>query len=68
MNWIRIFNMLFEIINPTGSVHSDYFSGPRFIDIVREFDHYFPTYPQYMEERKVARLSKLLVKIIFMIF
>lgn len=57
MNWIRIFNMLFEIINPTGSVHSDYFSGPRFIDIVREFDHYFPTYPQYMEERKVARLS-----------
>lgn len=48
MNWVRIFNRLFEIINIEGDT---YYSGPAFISIVREVDPYFANYKQYIEER-----------------
>lgn len=49
-NWIEIYNRLFEIINNQGD-SATYFSGPRFIDAVKEFDPYFPTYSQFIQLR-----------------
>lgn len=49
-SWIEIYNRLFELINNQGD-SATYFSGPRFIDAVREFDPYFPTYSQYIQLR-----------------
>lgn len=50
MNWIEIYNRLFEIINNQGDT-ATYFSGPRFINTVREFEPYFPDYNQFIEQR-----------------
>lgn len=50
MNWIEIYNRLFELINNQSDT-ATYFSGPRFIDTVRTFSPYFPTYSQYIEQR-----------------
>ena len=49
INWARVFNRLFEIINSEGD---SYFSGGRFISVVREIDPFFPDYSQYIEERR----------------
>jgi len=52
---IREYNELFDLIN-----HKDtdsYFSGPRFLGIIKEFDVAFPDYTQYMEYRKVKGLN-----------
>ena len=38
MNWVVIFNRLFELIDTDGT--PDYFSGPRFLRKVREVDPY----------------------------
>jgi len=54
VNWVRIFNRLFEIIN---SDDEAYFSGGRFISKVREVDPYFPDYARYMEERRASGRS-----------
>ncbi len=48
MNWVRIFNQLFNLMNLQGPT---YFSGGRFIDIIREFDAAFYNYGQYIEHR-----------------
>jgi hypothetical protein len=48
MNWVRVFNRLFTIINIEGDT---YFSGSRFISKVREIDPYFANYSQYIEQR-----------------
>ena len=50
MNWIEIYNRLFELINQQGDA-ATYFSGPRFINTVKEFDPYFPDYNQYINQR-----------------
>jgi hypothetical protein len=49
-NWTEIYNRLFELINNQGDA-ATYFSGPRFIDAVKEFDPYFSTYSQYIQLR-----------------
>lgn len=54
VNWVRIFNRLFEIINSDGEA---YFSGGRFISKVREVDPYFPDYTRYIEERRASGKS-----------
>lgn len=54
MNWVRIFNRLFEIINTEGET---YFSGSRFISKVREIDPYFESYNQYIDKRNKAGKS-----------
>lgn len=41
---------LFELINNKADT-ATYFSGPRFIDTVRQFEPYFPNYTQYIELR-----------------
>lgn len=48
VNWVTVFNRLFEIIDQKGEC---YFSGARFIGKVREFDPYFLDYHQYIAER-----------------
>jgi hypothetical protein len=53
MNWARLFNRLFEIIDSDGPT---YFSGGRYISAVSEVDAYFPSYNQYISDRK--RLGK----------
>jgi hypothetical protein len=47
---IELYNRLFELINNQSDT-ATYFSGPRFIDTVRHFLPYFPTYGQYIEKR-----------------
>lgn len=54
MNWIEVYNRLFEIINENGP---DYYSGSRYISIAREFDPYFADYTQYIEDRRMNRQS-----------
>jgi len=48
--WIEIYNRLFEAINNQGN-QSTYISGPRFINILKEFSPYHPDYNQYLELR-----------------
>jgi len=50
MDWVRVFNGLFQILDESGS--STYYSGGRFISKVREVDPLFPDYTQYIEERR----------------
>ena len=50
MNWIEIYNRIFELINNQGDA-ATYFSGARFINTVREFEPYFPDYNQFIEQR-----------------
>ncbi len=50
MNSIELYNRLFELINNQSDT-ATYFSGPRFIDTVRHFSPYFPTYQQYITKR-----------------
>jgi hypothetical protein len=55
INWVRIFNQLFELINQEGP---GYFSGGRYISKVREvIDPYFPDYQQYINSRKQSGRS-----------
>src|SRR5437763_15004194 len=48
MNWVEVYNKLFEIINSG----DNYFSGPRYLEIVREFRPDFPDYYTYIEQLK----------------
>jgi hypothetical protein len=50
MDWIEIYNRLFELINIQGDA-ATYFSGSRFINTIREFEPYFPDYAQFIEQR-----------------
>lgn len=54
INFIREFNELFKKVNNQGT---HYFSGPRFISIIQEFDPSFLSYMQYIEYRKSKELS-----------
>lgn len=55
MNWAIIFNRLFELIDQDGT--PNYFSGPRFMRVVREIDTYFPTYQQFIDQRRAEMKS-----------
>ena len=56
MNWIEIYNRLFELINNQGDT-ATYYSGPKFINTVREFEPYFPSYTQFIEKRNLEGKS-----------
>lgn len=56
MNWIEIYNRLFELINNQGDT-ATYFSGPRFIDTVRQYEPYFPDYTQFINQRNIEGKS-----------
>lgn len=55
MNWIKEFNRMFSMINSHGT--PEYFSGPKFIEIIKEFDTNFPDYIQYIQYRQEKGLS-----------
>jgi len=57
VNWARVFNRLWEIINPPEQTAPAYFSGGRFIGAVREIDPYFPDYNQYIDQRRASGKS-----------
>jgi len=48
--WIEIYNRLFELINVKGDT-ATYYSGPKFIDTIREFNPYFSNYSQFIDKR-----------------
>lgn len=50
LNWTEIYNRTFELINQQDDA-ATYFSGPRFIKVVKAFYPYFPDYVQYIERR-----------------
>jgi hypothetical protein len=56
MNWIEIYNRLFEVINNKNNT-ATYFSGPRFIDIVKQYEPYFPDYLQFINQRNIEGKS-----------
>ena len=45
MNWVTIFNRLFEIINTQGDT---YYGGTRYLNIVREVNYGVPGYQTYI--------------------
>jgi len=55
LNWVKEYNKLFEAINQQGL--PTYFSGNRFIGIIREFDNNFADYTQYINYRQEKGLS-----------
>lgn len=52
VNWIEIFNRLFEMMDVREDVET-YFSGPRFINLVRRYDRYHPDYIQFIRDREL---------------
>jgi len=50
VNWIEIYNRMFELINNSKD-QSTYFAGSRFIQTLKEFEPYHPEYYQYIELR-----------------
>ena len=54
-NWIKKYNDLFETINQQGS--DAYFSGPRFLGIIKEFDSTYADYYQFISYRNEKGLS-----------
>ena len=57
MNWKKVFNRIYTLINPDDQSASTYFSGPRFVSIVQEIDQDFSSYSNYIEERRKKNLS-----------
>ncbi|WP_281612918.1 toll/interleukin-1 receptor domain-containing protein [Flammeovirga sp. SubArs3] len=53
LNWVREFNKLMSLMNEKES----YFSGGKFISLIREFDNFHPDYYQYIEYRQSKGLS-----------
>ena len=56
MNWIEIYNRLFELVNDKDDT-ATYYTGPKFINTVREFEPYFPDYSQFIEKRNLEGKS-----------
>lgn len=52
-NWVREYNKLLETMNARDS----YFSGSKFISVIREFDPYHADYLQFIEHRNANGLS-----------
>jgi hypothetical protein len=57
MNWNKLFNRIYRIINPDDPSLPTYFSGPRFISIIQQLDPDFPSYSEYVAERKTNNQS-----------
>ena len=55
LNWARIYNALFSLINDQMS--GTYYSGPDFLKAVRFVDPYYPEYSQLIVERQSRRES-----------
>ena len=54
MNWIQIYNRLFEIINIQGNT---YYGGTIFLNSIREVNFNVPSYTNYIEQRRAENKS-----------
>ena len=54
INWAGVYNRLWRLIDEKGDC---YFSGPRFLNTVREVSLDVPTYNQFIEQRRAAGKS-----------
>jgi hypothetical protein len=54
IKWNAIFTRLMKLMDTPGD---SYFSGPRFLRVIREFNEDLPTYGGLMEERRIAGKS-----------
>lgn len=54
MNWVAIFNRLFEIINTQGDT---YYGGTRFLNTLREVNYGVPNYQTYIDQRREQNKS-----------
>lgn len=54
INWVTIYNKLFEIINTPGET---YLTGTQYLSIIREVDQSFPPYATFIEQRREAEKS-----------
>ena len=54
INWTGVYNRLWRLIDAKGNC---YFSGPRFLNIIREVNLDLPSYNQLIDERRVAGKS-----------
>jgi hypothetical protein len=54
INWDRVYSRLWRLIDASGDC---YFSGPRFLDKVREVDLDLPGYGRFIESRRLAGKS-----------
>ncbi len=55
INWIKLYNRLFEIINQSGK--DCYYTGSRFLDEIRTINYSVPSYSAYIENRKKEQVS-----------
>jgi len=54
MNWVAIFNRIFEIINIQGD---SYYGGTRFLNTIREVNYGVPNYQTYIDLRREQNKS-----------
>lgn len=54
--WTEIYNRLFEVINDRNN-SATYFSGTRFINLIKEFSPYFPDYQRFIDARNAKGKS-----------
>lgn len=54
MNWVAIFNRLFELINTKGD---SYYSGTRFLNTIRKVNYAVPNYQTYIDQRREQNKS-----------
>jgi hypothetical protein len=54
--WTEIYNRLFELINDRNN-STTYFSGPRFINLIKEFNSYFADCQNFTDERNAEGKS-----------
>ncbi len=54
MNWIQIYNRLFELINIQGDT---YYGGTKFLNTIREVNFNVPSYTNYIEQRRAENKS-----------
>tara|TARA_R110000765_G_scaffold11328_1_gene35848 strand:- start:537 stop:1277 length:741 start_codon:yes stop_codon:yes gene_type:complete len=54
MNWVQIYNRLFELINIQGDT---YYGGTKFLNTIREANYSVPSYINYIEQRRAENKS-----------
>src|SRR5579862_195192 len=54
INWVRVYNRLWPLID---GPRPAYFSGPRFLDKIREVDLDLPGYDEFINDRRTAGKS-----------
>ena len=54
MDWVEIFNRLFELINTKGD---SYYSGTKFLNTIRKVNYAVPNYQTYIDQRQEQNKS-----------